>query len=222
MAIVVLSSCEKDNYDAPDALFQGRIVYNGDPINVEWNQVRFQLWEPAYNSLIPIDVTVDQDGSFSALLFSGTYNLSFPENQGPYVPLENETTNSDTIILNLNGGMTMDIEVLPYYMVRNTSFSSSNRFISASTQIEKIITGENAKNIERVSLYINKSTFVSGATNIAHSDIPSADIIDMNNISLTVEVPEFLPSQNYVYARVGVKIEGVEDMLFSEIQKVEL
>lgn len=221
-AMFCLVACEKDNYDAPDTLFQGRIVYNGQPVHVEWNQVRFQLWEPAYESLIPIDVSIDQDGSFSALLFSGMYKLSFPENQGPYLPVENETTNSDTIILNLSGNTTMDIEVLPYYMINNSSFEAGNRTVSASVQIDQIITDEDAKNIERVFLYVNRSNFVSGATNVARSEIAGADITDMNNISLAVDVPELLPSQNYIYARVGVKIEGVEDMLFSEIQKVDL
>jgi hypothetical protein len=35
-------------------------------------------------------------------------------------------------------------------------------------------------------------------------------------------VPAIVPTQNYVYARVGVKIAGVEDMIFSPVVKVTL
>jgi hypothetical protein len=30
------------------------------------------------------------------------------------------------------------------------------------------------------------------------------------------------PTQNYVFARIGVKIAGVEDLIFSPVQKVQL
>ncbi len=44
----------------------------------------------------------------------------------------------------------------------------------------------------------------------------------MDGISLKVDVPARVPTQDYAYARVGVRIAGVEDMIFSEITKVNL
>ena len=46
-------------------------------------------------------------------------------------------------------------------------------------------------------------------------------ITDPNNISLTVAVPSITPTQNYVFARIGVKIAGVEDLLFSALKKIQ-
>ncbi|MBF9254607.1 DUF3823 domain-containing protein [Pontibacter sp. 172403-2] len=217
-----LASCELDNYEAPDSSLKGRIVYNGEPINVGYDQVYFELWEPGWQEKSPINVVVDQDGSFSALLFNANYKLIIPASQGPFISNPNDATQSDTILVNLNGNQTLDIEVTPYYMIRNPQFSVSGRTVSANFGLEKIITDANAKDVERVSLYVNKTYFVDLGNNIAATNINGGDIADMNNISLSVEAPAITPAQNYVFARVGVKISGVEDMIFSPIEKVQI
>ncbi len=214
---VFFASCAKDNYDPPQSSLKGRIVYQGEPINVEHDQVRFQLWERGWGALTPIDVAVAQDGSFSALLFDANYKLLFPGGQGPFMPIT-----SDSIPVDLKGSQTMDIEVIPYYMVRNPQFSASGRTVNASARLEQIITDANAKNVELVTLYINKTTFVGGGTNIARKELNGADITDLSNVALSVEVPSITPSQNYVFARIGVKIIGVEDMIFSPVERVQL
>jgi hypothetical protein len=71
-----------------------------------------------------------------------------------------------------------------------------------------------------VSLYINKTQFVSGGDNIAATDLGGGAITDPNSISLNVTIPAITPTQNYVFARIGVKIAGVEDMIFSPVQKI--
>ena len=92
--------------------------------------------------------------------------------------------------------------------------------IASRRQAEKIITDANAKDIERVSLYINAGQFV-GQDNIAVVNLAGADITDPNNINLQVSVPSISPAQPFVYARVGLKIANVEDMIFTPVQKVQ-
>ncbi|MEJ7587860.1 MAG: DUF3823 domain-containing protein [Ferruginibacter sp.] len=78
-----------------------------------------------------------------------------------------------------------------------------------------------AKNIEYVTLFINKTQFVSGGDyNIANAGMSGNDIVDPNNITLNVTIPDIVPTQNYVFARIGVKIENVEDLIFSPVQKL--
>ncbi|HEY4207889.1 MAG TPA: DUF3823 domain-containing protein, partial [Puia sp.] len=77
-----------------------------------------------------------------------------------------------------------------------------------------------AKDVERVTLYVNKTQYVSGADNIAKTDKNGVDITDPGHVSLNVTVPATYPAQTYVYARVGLKIAGVEDMIFSSVMKV--
>src|SRR6185503_11905375 len=84
---VVISTaiaCKKDNYDAPNAKLEGRIVYKGEPINVEYNQVSFELYQYGFGAVGPIGGTFDQDGSYSMLLFNGEYKFIIPNNQGPF------------------------------------------------------------------------------------------------------------------------------------------
>ena len=127
----------------------------------------------------------------------------------------------DSLAITLKGNQTLDLEVTPFYMIRNPQISKTGGNVSAICKVEKIVTDANAKDIERVSLYINKTQFVSGGDNIAVTDVAGADIPDPNNVNLTVAVPTIVPTQNYVFARIGVKIAGVEDMIFSPVQKIQ-
>src|SRR5699024_6990506 len=135
----------------------------------------------------------------------------------------NTETNSDSIMVDLNGNKSSDIEVLPYYMIRNASFSISDRNVSASFEVEKIMDSENGgKPVESVSLYISKTQFVDERTSISSNIVAATEISDMSNININTDVPELTPEQGYIFARVGVKIVDVEDMLFSNVEKIQL
>ena len=124
----------------------------------------------------------------------------------------------DSLAITLRGSQTLDLEVTPFYMIRNPQISASGGNVSATFKAEKIITDANARDIERVSLYINKTQFVSGGNNIAVTDMAGSSITDPNNITLSVAIPTITPTQNYVFARIGLKIAGVEDMIFSPVK----
>ncbi len=217
-----LASCEYDNYDEPKSLLQGSIVYNGEPINVAYNAVGFQLYEPGWELSYPIDVAVNQDGSYSALLFNGTYKLIIDPNQGPFRNITNSETQSDTINVQVKGNIQLDVEVMPYYMIRNENFSVSGRTVTATFGIEQIITGTDAKAVEAVHLSVHKRQFVDNLNNLANTDMAGADITNMSSISMNVTVPSMTPTQDYAFVRIGVKIAGVEDLIFSPVQRVEL
>lgn len=230
--LLVLGSCSLDNFDAPESTFRGRIVYNGEPINVERSNdnignanVYFELWEPGWQVKTPIRVVVGQDGSFSAKLFNANYKLVIPRGQGPYMSKTNTETNSDTINVQISGDKAMDIEVLPYYMIRNSAFTVNGRTVTATCSIEKIITDANARDIEEVRLYIGKTTFVDGQQAFAQANIAGSAITNLNSVSVSVNVPTIPATQinqNYFYARIGLKIRNVEDRIFSPVQKVTL
>lgn len=220
-ATVAAFSCKKDNYEPPKSYLTGRLMYQGQPIEVERNQVGYQLYQFGFGRVGAIGGIFSQDGSYSSLLFDGEYKLIIPNGQGPFLWKKTATGDPDSISVVMNGSQTLDLEVTPYYMVRNANISSSSgRTVTAAFSLEKIITDANAKDIETVFLYVNKTQFVSGGNQEASTSKAGADIADMNSISLSVTVPDFVPTQNYVFARVGVKISGVEDMLFSPLVKV--
>jgi hypothetical protein len=216
-------SCKKDNYKAPSSKLSGHLVYNGDTLGVETNQVPFQLYQFGFGRVGPIEESFAQDGSYSALLFDGEYKLIIPNGQGPFMWKKLPSGAPDSLTISLKGSQVLDLEIIPFYMIRNAQISGSGATVTATCKIEKIINDANAKNIERVNLYINKTQFVSGNGDqqIARAEI-GGGAVDPNNVTLSVTVPTMVPGQNYVFARIGLKIAGVEDMIFSPLQKIQL
>ncbi len=217
-----VSSCKKDNYKAPSSLLSGRIVYKGEAIGVENNQVPFELYQYGFGKVGALGETFSQDGTYSALLFDGDYKLIVPNGQGPFRWKYLTSGAPDSVAITMKGSQTLDLEVIPYYMIRTPQITGASGKVTATFKAEKIITDANTKSIERVNLYINKTQFVSGNgdQNIANTNIAGTAITDPNNISMTVSVPTFVPTQNYVFARIGLKVAGVEDLIFSPVVKI--
>lgn len=231
--VICLGGCQKDNFAPPETKFTGHIVYQGKPIAVKNNgsgTVYFELWQSGFGKSGAIDVYLNQDGSFSALLFNGEYKLIIPPSQGPFISIANASTGSDTIDVKLSGNQSMDIEVLPYYIINKAAFTlGADSVVKVDASITKIIKDERARDIESVSLYVNRTSFVDDDNHIAFTDLNGADIADLSHINLSAKIPKDISGvnigvadQKYFYARVGVKVAGVEDRLFSDIVKVEL
>lgn len=220
-AMLAGSSCSKlDNIKPPSITLKGQLMYKGTPIGVEYNQVPFRLYQTGYGGNSPITGTFDQDGNYSVLTFNGNYKFTIPGGQGPFQWKELPSGGRDTVAIALSGDQTVNIEVTPYYMITNSAITASGNNVAAKFGIQKIITDATAKNIQTVSLFVNKTQFVSAADHAAEVDLDGSAITDMSNISLSVAKPTFAITQNYVYARVGIRIAGVEDMIFSPLVKV--
>jgi hypothetical protein len=223
IAVLMISglwACKKDNYEPPKSTLSGKLVYNGEAIGVEYDRVPVQLYQYGFGALGSINGTFDQDGSYSFLLFDGEYKLIIPVNQGPFKPKVKAAGVPDSLNVSLNGNQTFDVEVVPYYMIRNPKISLASGIVTGTFSVEKIIVDASAKDIESVHLYINKTQFVSGADQIARSSINGAGIANPANISMNVTVPAIVPTQNYVFARIGLKVKDVEDMIFSPVVKL--
>src|SRR5690625_3246187 len=220
--MVMFAACEYDSYHEPILNSEGQVGYAGDPVGLSYNDVAFELGEMGWEEQAPVNVSIDQDGSFSALLFSGDYKLIIPAGRGPFRSVTNTGTQSDTLLVSLSGNTEMDIEVMPYYMIRNHNFSLSGNQVKASFSLEQILTGDEGAGIEEVSLYLSKTNFVDNRTSIAESHIPGHEIENLAALQLEVSVPEMTPTQDYVFARVGVRIAGVQHRLFSEIEVIDL
>lgn len=227
-----LVSCAKDNFEPPKSTFAGRLVYKGEPILTQSANtgstsdfpVFLELWQRAYANRSSIRIPLKQDGTFSSLLFDGDYKLTVPIGQGPFLWNQTVPNRPDSLDVAIRGSKTMDIEVTPYYMIRTPQFTVSGRKVSGSVKLEKVITdAANGKTVERVSLYINKTQFVDAGNSINKADLAGTAITDLNSVSLTTaDVGAIVPTQNYVFVRIGLKITGVEDMIYTPVQKVTL
>jgi len=215
-------SCKKDNYSPPSSTLTGNLLYQSDTIYVERNAVHYQIYQYGFGRVGPISTneTFAQDGSYSALLFNGDYKLIIPNGDGPFMWKQTAAGTPDTLAVTVNGNQTADFEVTPYYMIRNAQITGGSNSVTASCKLEKIINDANAKDVEYVALYVNNTQFVSGINNVASASITGADISDANNVQLNVQVPTLTPSQNYVFARIGLKMVNVEDLIFSPVVKI--
>jgi hypothetical protein len=220
----VMFSCKLDNYDPPGSMLSGQIMYQGEPIQVEYDKVPFRLFQDGFGKTGgSIDGVVKPDGTYSMLLFDGAYKFVISPGQGPFVWKQN-AGRPDTVNVVLKGSQTMDFEVTPYYMIRTPKFTlGADSVVTAQFRAEKIITDASGKKIERVNVYVNKTQFVSsiGDQKIAESQMAGAAIVDVNNITLKVKVPRLPATQKHFFARIGLKIEGVEDMIFSPVMKMQ-
>jgi hypothetical protein len=213
-------SCEKDNYDGPNAFLAGRLVYQGNPLHFEFNRVSYDIYQDGFGKTGPLSSTFTQNGEFSHLLFNGTYKMIVPVGQGPF--LWGGDSGDGIMEINLNGSTNIEIEVIPFWMINNAQFTGASRNVTSTFSLQQIVTNADAKNIQNVTLYISKTQFANSQTNVAITELGGASITDLNNVSLSVTVPNLVPAQNYVFASVGVKFEGVDDMLFSPTQKITI
>ena len=216
LGVFFLASCEKDNYEAPKSMYTGAILYKGDTVCVaSKSAVYFELREPGWQFNTPIKVLVKTDGTFSAVLFNANYKMVLPATQGPYL------SPSDTTVVAIAGNTNQNIEVMPYYMIRNAAFTAAARTVTGSCNLEQIVLGDQANAVERVTMYVSYTYYADQFSNDVSAD---AALTDLNNLSVNVTVPLYptRPTQSYVYVRLGVKIQNVDDMIYTTPRKVNI
>jgi len=220
--LLLAASCKKDNFKAPSSSLSGNLVYNGNPIGLEYNQVTFQLYQPSYSSTGAITGTFAPDGSYSLLLFDGSYKFTITAGRGPFQWKELASGGRDTLAITVKGNQKLDIPVVPYWLIASPTITGAGGKVSATFKVQQIITDATSKRIDQVFLFINKTQFVSGSDNIANLSLAGSAITDPNNITLSVSVPSISPAQTYVYARIGLKVAGIQDLIFSPLVQVTL
>ena len=163
LATLVLTSCRKDNYDEPESFIKGRVVYQGEPLQLRGNEaVRLQLYQRGYEKHDPVDVFVNQNGEFSICIFDGQYQLITKAGNGPWT-----SEGRDTIEINLRGTAVQDVEVVPYYLVDNAQITRNGNQINASFDVNKIA----GTGIDRVMLLLGTTQLLSdGEHNVDRDD----------------------------------------------------
>ena len=211
---VMLTGCEKDNYQQPKSVLKGRIVHDGQAIGLRSNGVQLELWQHGYQLFTKIPVYIQQDGTFSASLFDGNYKLVRLRGNGPWID------NSDSIDIQLKGSMELDVPVTPYFVFKNDTYQKGEKAVSATFNLQQVNT---SRQIERVNLYIGTTTIVDANNNAGNVQKVAADLTDLSKpVTLTAPLSAALASREYVFVRLGVKTAGVGEMLFGAPQKIQL
>jgi hypothetical protein len=216
---VLLAGCgEYDNFEPPKSTLTGTVVYNGQAVGVRSGTVRLELRQPGKDYPIwkanKIDVHVSQDGTFSAVLFDGSYKLTRVRGNGPWADL------TDTIDVKVSGGATVEVPVEPFFLIKNETFQKNGNAINTSFTLQR---GNTSRNLERVNLYLSSTTIVDATNQAANREKLAAAITDLSQpVDLTIDIPAGLAGKPYVFARIGVKTRGVEELAYSAPVKIQL
>lgn len=210
--IFFITACEKDNYDPPNAFISGQIVYQEAPLQVRNGRIELELWQQGYPRLVKIPVYANQEGYFSANVFNGTYKLVLLRGVGPWAP------NSDTININLSGTAEVTVPVVPYFTIENPQITKSGTSVTATCTINKVTA---SANIEYIGLYLSATQIVD-VTNQQALVTKAAAALDPipGSQTISINIPAHLVDKGYFYARIGVKTAGVEELIYSPVQKL--
>ena len=210
--VLIFTGCEIDNYEPPKSTITGQVIFEDNLINVRSNGVELELWQSGYQLYTKIPVYVNQDGTFSAKVFDGDYKLTMLRG-APWV------YSSDTINVTVKGNAQVNVQVNPYYTFENIEYTKgSNSEITADFNLRKIT---NQDNLEFVRLYVGKTTIVDQNINVANVTKTAASMSNLGEtFSLKVTIPSSLAGKNYVFARMGVKVKDIPELLYSTPQKI--
>ncbi|MCD8177821.1 MAG: DUF3823 domain-containing protein [Tannerellaceae bacterium] len=212
LLLVLLTGCGKDNYDAPDSLLTGRVVYKGEPIQVRGSdeRVRLQLYQDGYDYRTPIEVFVTQDGSFSALLFDGEYKMVTRDNNGPWV------NSRDTTLVTVKGNTHVDMEVTPYFTISNADITLANNVITAKFDITRIV---DTAEMDRVILLAGQTAFIDDDYKVLRVDW--TDNLQTGTVTYTAELNDEAKEAVVLNGRVCVWTRGADQGIYSPIFKLK-
>lgn len=209
--VLVAASCSYDNFDPPQSMLEGRVVYQGEPLGLRSDGVQLELWQRGYDLFQKIPLHVDQDGSFSAALFDGDYKLTLLRGNGPWLD------QTDSIDVQVRGGKTLDVEVQPYYTLTAPQLSRNSAQLNASFQINSV---NPARAVEMVAIYVGRTAILDAVRNEANLIVPGEELDLASSLDLNINLPASLAGRD-VYVRIGVKTAGVQELLYSTVQHLQ-
>lgn len=230
---VSLFSCGLDNYDAPESKLYGQVFYkdaSGEKHELQVkgtaSSVKASIYQYGYALSNAIEVYLDQDAKFEAVLFNGDYHIILNSGNGPWQTVQISEAKKDTVDFNLKGSQTIELYVTPYFMIKNANIALSGSIISASCDIEKII--DNAE-VSAAELFLSTTSFVDEDSNFARYSFEdktpgvgkaySATITDENVLS-SIETAK--KRARKVYGRIGVKADGASQYIYSKVFELSL
>jgi hypothetical protein len=210
--VIIMAGCTKDNYDPPTSMLTGTVTYNGSPVGVRTGGTQLELWQYGYQLRSKIAVQIAQDGTYSARVFDGDYKLV----RLAGAPWANQT---DSINVTVSGATKVDVPVVPYFTITGETISYAGGVLSASCTVTKVGTS----NIERLTLYIGTTSIVDASNNGGKSDKTGSALSNLAvPLTFSYTVPTTLASRSYIYARIGVKTTGVNELLYTPVKKIQL
>ena len=209
---LLLSSCKIDNYDAPTSVITGHVVYQGTTLGFRSSGISLQLWQSGFGLYTSVSVAINQNGSFTALMFDGSYKLiNVKATTQPWI------ARTDTVFFDLKGTANVDYEVTPYYLITNDTYVKNGNNMTANCKISKIATTATLTN---ATLYVSRTAMCDQNYKEASVQLLPAAMPDLTNVNFTVAIPARLLAQGYCYVRIGVLAAQATERIYTQVQKI--
>jgi len=216
LGLVLLYSCELDNYDPPSRTIEGKVVdeVTGENLYTQQpNGIKIRLLEQGFTTPTPYDFWVMSDGTFrTTKVFPSKFKVLALE--GPF-----EDSSVDTLDVDVtSGNKTIEFQVMPYARLKNVSITVSGTTCTATYNIEST----SAKLPKSSLLMIHTSTIL----HITTTGLKKSATNNLSPWTPTLAAKTYtdqitgLTSGTY-YARVGVLTNNVlSRYTYSQIVKI--
>lgn len=208
VGLLASAACTKiDNYEGPDASFEGRLIdaATGENFQTAPGNIQVRLLQVSWSATpAPQEIPSKIDGTFKdTKLFSGKYKV-IPVG-GAFWPV------LDTAEVNIAGGSKHDFELTPYLVINNFRHTLEGTSLKLNFDIEAPI-GAGLPTIIEVQPYVNTTKMVGpGASIFNYSDarkvVINKEWINMAPADKSIEltIPELASGRTF-YVRVGVRL----------------
>lgn len=225
VSFLLVSSCSKelDNRTYPTSRISGRFLYNGQPIQVmatssdAGGSNPLQLIQTGPGKFIygVIKMFTKADGTYTILTYDGNYSLVNSPGKGPWLQ-------PDTIKLTLKGEANVNFNVTPYHWISDYKTTFVDSVFTANFKLEKVVP---TANLERVVLYLGTSHLVDITSKqgerVFTGITPGNVTISFNLKTLNNADKAALRTTGVTFARIGVKTQGVGDLLYSTVTELK-
>jgi hypothetical protein len=149
--MLLINSCELDNYDAPDASLSGRIVDSetGELIESDIiNGTTIKITEHGYDPVTPQYLKVKNDGTYAnTMLFSNTYTIQPDVRNFLQIDPQEVKIGKDT---------KLDFSVTPYIRVKDVSITQAGNDIVATFRLQQLTPNV----VDRIGFYVHGEPIV--------------------------------------------------------------
>lgn len=237
--LLFLPACQFDNYDEPQLVLSGTIMNGDEPLNTRYGVI-LKLFQYREDGFIDagagsIDLYVNQEGKYNALLFPGRYKMTV-NRTGPLYTIhtwndfpKNEENLPDTIYLDLNSNKTMNFSVTPFYQIRDFQAFYRNDSIISRFVVKKVTErDDNQVLFRQVALFLSPTVHVNNDTPLLErkSGVKVDEVTEIKT-SLkgyyTDDASKYLSNyRNYVYVRAGISLRlEAQETIYSPVIKIE-
>lgn len=223
-ALLVLAAVGCENVVGSDhriVTIEGRIAHNGDPVYVRQGGITLELSHPDTSATLPIEV--DQDGKFSVMVPRGRYTLRVLTNPVPWIPLDSAMT------IVASKSTSVRYKVTPYYTVTPVGISYAPGVLTAAEGSIQALFNINSINpaaeLEYAALFVNTSPRVDLDSAVVQGQRTPVQLGGLAGTrAISVNLPADIRSvpRTAVYARLGLKIVGVPELIYSKVVKVNI